>query len=383
MNSQQKNAGLYALKVIKRLCVLLILCIIFFGIVFNIGRISVDDFKRMFVRIGNGLSADSEDLSGEIAVSDDPTMTVNRFKDGVAIATSDRLRVFDSSGLEFYSDKLVMANPVMRTSDKRIMVFDRGGKTLGLYTSFACISQLKSDNEIINASINDRGYIAVASQADGYKSMVTLYNANMKERYKYYSADGYVLGTAVYGAGKQLACSALTVGGNKCRISVFNTNDDAAACEITLNACFVYDLEYIAKERLVAVTDTGWYLTDTKTGNILDSGSYSGASLSCFDIKGSKGVFVFTDNGNKSRLNICDFTAGNSFDLSVEGVVQSIALDDGKAAVYSSDTLYCFDLSGRELYREEKTGKRIVDVSGKYIIFAHSGGISYVKMEEE
>ncbi len=382
MTNQQKNAGLYSLKVIKRLCLLLIVCVIFFGIVFNIGKISADDFKRMFVRIGNGLSADAQETNGEIAVSDDPTMSALKFKDGVAVSTSDRLRVFDRSGIEFFSNKLVMADPIMRVTDKRIMIFDRGGKSIGVYTSFACIGEIKTENEIINASVNDKGYIAVATQADGYKSMVTMYNANMAEKYKYYSADGYILNTAVYGSGKQLACSALLAGGNKCRITAYNTSSEEPLCSVTLNSCFVYKLDYIAKDKLIAVTDTGWYLINTAENAVISSKAYSGASLSCFCADGTKGVFVFSDNGNRSSVSICDFIADTDSEFTVNGAVQSIAVNENKIALCASGKLICCDMTGNELFTAETAARRIVDVMGKYIIISRSGGISYIKIQE-
>ncbi len=368
---------------VKRLSLLLIVCVIFFGIVFNIGKISADDFKRMFVRIGNGLSADAQESNGEIPVSDDPTMSAVKFKDGIAVSTSDRLRVFDRSGIEFYSSKLVMADPIIRTTDKRIMIFDRGGKTLGVYTSFACIGEIKTDHEIINASINEKGYIAAATQSDGYKSMVTLYNANLAEKYKYYSADGYILNTAVYGSGKQIACSALLAGGNKCRITAYNTSSEEPLCSIILNSCFVYDLEYIAKDKVIAVTDTGWYLINTSENAVIDTSAYSGASLSCFGKEGTKGVFVFSDNGNRSTVTVCDFIAGTESQFSVNGAVQSIALDEGEMALYASGKLLCCDMAGTEIFTKEIAARKIVDLMGKYVIIAHSGGISYIEIQEK
>lgn len=380
MTEKQKAKGLYALNIVRRTSLLLILCVIFFGIVFSAGKISADDFKRTFVRIANGFTADSENEVGQIVASYDPTMCVRRFKDGVAVATSDRLRVFDSSGIEFYSDKLTMSEPVIRSGSKRLLVFDRSGSVVEVYTSFANIGEIQTEGEVINASINDKGSIAVASQSNGYKSMVTVYNANLKENYKYYSADDYITQACVYGVSKQMSCASLLIGGDYCKISSFDTSSESALSSINIKASFIYHLEYIAKDKLLAIADTGWFLIDTQAGNIVDSYEYSGGSLQSFDITDNRGIFAFTDNGNRCNILVCEFLNDSENSFFINGQVDSIAANGEKIAILSSGTLYAFDLSGKELYNTESDATRIVDISGGYIIVQNKSGIRYIKM---
>jgi len=380
MTEKQKIKGLYILNIIRKSSLLLIICIIFFGIVFSAGKISADDFRRTFVRIANGFTADGENEAGQIVASYDPTMCIRRFKDGVAIATSDRLRIFDSSGIEFYSNKLTMSEPVVRSGNKRLLVFDRSGSVVEVYTSFANIGEISTEGEVINASINDKGSIAVVSQSNGYKSMVTVYNANLKENYKYYSADNYIIQACVYGLSKQMSCASLLIGGDSCKISSFDTSSEEAVSSVNISAGFVYHLEYVAKDKLLIVADTGWYLEDTSTGTMVDSYEYSGGSLLSFDISDSRGIFAFSDNGNRCNILVCDFSSGSENSFSVNGKVDSLAQNGDKIAILSSDNLLAFDLSGIELYNTESDAERIVDISGSYIIIQNKSGVRYIKM---
>ncbi len=383
MTAEQKAKGIAALKNVKRLSILTLALLIFFGIVFNLGNMSMDNFKRTFVRLTSVFSAEEDIADGEITYTDDAGMRIVRFKDGVAVVTSDKLRVFDSSGLEFFSSKTVMANPCVEATDSRLLVFDRDANSMGVYTSFACLAQIKTEQPIINASMNEQGYIAVATQADGYKSMVTLYNANFKKTYEYYSADGYVLNTAVYGKGRQMACSALVVneGGSFCRVSAFDTSSEEPLSRTEINAGFIFNIEYINKTKLLAIADTGWYLIDIQSGSIVNSREYSTASLLGYSLDGADGAFIFSANGNQSQLKIYDFLADTEVCVDIRGKAESVAAGDGKIAVLAGASMYSYDHFGKEIGSKKINEKSLIDIADNKVIAVHSGGVSYVKLQ--
>lgn len=385
MTKEQKQKGISALKSIKRLSLLCLALLLFFGIILNIGDLNIDNLKRTVVRLGSVFGADEDEIDGEITYTDDAGMRIVRFKDGVAVVTSDKLRVFDSSGLEFFSSKTVMANPCVDATDSRILVFDRDANSMGVYTSFVNLAQIKTEQPIINASMNDQGYIAAATQADGYKSMVTLYNANFDKTYEYYSADGYILNTDVYGNGKQFACSALVVSGGDsfCRVSVFDTSLETPKAVTQINAGFIFDIEYINKSKLLAIADTGWYLIDTESGSIVNSREYSSASLLGYSLDGADGAFIFSSSSNVSQLKIYDFLADTEVSVDIQGKAHSIAANENKIAVISGGNLWCYDHFGKLLSSKTVGEKSIIDISGNKVITAYSGGVSYTKLNGE
>ena len=385
MTREQKQKGLSALKNIKRLSLLCLALLLVFGIILNFDNLGIDNLKRTAVRLGSVFGADEDEIDGEITYTDDAGMRIVRFKDGVAVVTSDKLRVFDSSGIEFFSSKTVMANPCVDVTDSRILVFDRDATALGVYTSFVNLAQLKTEQPIINASMNDQGYIAVATQADGYKSMVTLYNANFDKTYEYYCADGYILNTDVYGSGKQFACSALVVneGSSFCRVSVFDTSLEEPKAVTQIKAGFIFDIEYINKTKLLAIADTGWYLIDTQSGSIVTSREYSSASLLGYSLDGADGAFIFSSSSNVSQLKIYDFLADTEVSVDIEGKAKSIAANENKIAVLSGNSLLCYDHFGKLLSQKQMGENTLIDISGNKVITAHSGGVSYTKLTGE
>lgn len=142
---------------------------------------------------------------GRISYLDDESRQAALFKDGLAIVANDKLRIYDSTGLEFFSTSAVMLNPVLQTTPKQVLVFDRGDGSLQVYNSFDQVFALELEEPIINASLNDSGALIVAHKAEGYKSQLTLYDTGFNERYKWYSAGSYLLDVDVYGNCKQFA----------------------------------------------------------------------------------------------------------------------------------------------------------------------------------
>lgn len=177
---------------------------------------------------------------------------------GLAIVANDKLRIYDSTGLEFFSTSAVMLNPVLQTTPKQVLVFDRGDGSLQVYNSFDQVFALELEEPIINASLNDSGALIVAHKAEGYKSQLTLYDTGFNERYKWYSAGSYLLDVDVYGNCKQFAAAGITLGESQvqCEILLFDANDTAPYKRIPIDAAFVYDIKYMNKDSLRVITDT-------------------------------------------------------------------------------------------------------------------------------
>lgn len=58
-----------------------------------------------------------------------------------------------------------MLNPVLQTTPKQVLVFDRGDGSLQVYNSFDQVFALELEEPIINASLNDSGALIVAHKA--------------------------------------------------------------------------------------------------------------------------------------------------------------------------------------------------------------------------
>ena len=83
--------------------------------------------------------------------------------------------------------------------------YDIGGTTLCVADFKGNKTDITPSGEIISADLSESGYLAVCTEAAGYKGAVTVYDASGKAVYVWYSGTGYLVRAAVSPDGKYLA----------------------------------------------------------------------------------------------------------------------------------------------------------------------------------
>jgi hypothetical protein len=61
------------------------------------------------------------------------------YREGLAVASRERLSIFSAGGRELFSANLNYGNPILASSDKYLLLYDVGGKQFSLYNSFSQI----------------------------------------------------------------------------------------------------------------------------------------------------------------------------------------------------------------------------------------------------
>lgn len=286
-------------------CLVLLVLILLLGFIFNFSRFNGDDIRRTASRIAYGLGGQLDEVEA-ITFTEGESRTVVPFKDGIVAVADDRIKVYDSSGLAFLNEPLVMESPSVSATARRILVFDRGAKTAAVYDSFSQKKKLTFEKAIIDAAISESGAVIIAHKTEGYKSQLTVYDNAYRERYKWYASDTYITATAVYGLPTRFACAGIRLGQDElsCEVVCFDPNKEDPLCRIGLAGSFVYDLRIADANTAVCVTDQGYYVLDMSKGTVRYSGSFGQNSLVCFDISADPMIFAFsgrTEQGYELR----------------------------------------------------------------------------------
>lgn len=253
------------------------------------------------------------------------------FKDGLAVLTTNRLVCYDSIGKEMISSERVFKNPCLQASPKNVLAYDRGGETLVLLNERAVLLDIKTERPIITASLNRQGFIALVTQAEAYKALVTILDSAGTAVFKYYSPD-YILDAALSPDSEMLvvSCAGIEDGWTKSRVKVFNrfnvepepvtviTPQDEE--DLILNVFF----QKGGKIFTVGKKNISFYGLD---GVLLNSTDNSGRVLLDFSVMNS-GIAVRTGrtyNGIESKLELFDFDGKlvDSTELNEEIICQS------------------------------------------------------------
>ncbi len=304
LNMPQDNR----IKVIRYMrigCLVLLVLIVLLGVVFNFSHLNGDDIRRTASRIAYGLGGKLDEVDA-ITFTEGESRTVVPFKDGIVAVADDRIKVYDSSGLAFLNEPLVMESPSVSATARRILVFDRGAKTAAVYDSFSQKKKLNFEMAIIDASLSESGALIVAHKTEGYKSQLTVYDNAYRERYKWYASDTYITATAVYGLPTRFACAGIRLGQEDlgCEVVCFDPKKEEPLCRVAVAGSFVYDLRIADANTAVCVTDQGYFVLDMDKGTIRYSSMFGQNSLVCFDISEEPMIFAFsgrTDQGYELR----------------------------------------------------------------------------------
>lgn len=195
--SDDSNKTLKTLYLAKRLVFVTIIIYIVGFFVVNSSYLSSDNISRFTYTLKKTLTESYADgTQKNISLMYDDQSVEIVFKDGFAVLSTGTLSVYSSDSVKFSSHSIGFSHPVLISSDRYLLCFDRGGKKLSVYDSFDLIVEKTFDNNILNVSMGSNGYFSVITEAEGYKGFVTVFDENFKEVMRWYSADYYLLYSA-------------------------------------------------------------------------------------------------------------------------------------------------------------------------------------------
>ena len=178
----------------------------------------------------------TEAVGGEKTVYRYDTDNTNRFArvgtGSLVILSDTSLRLLGPDGSEGWSANVKMNAPGLGQGGGLAVAYDIGGTTLCVADFKGSKTDIEPAGEIISADLSDSGYLAVCSDAAGYKGAVTVYDTSGKAVYVWYSGTGYLVRAAVSPDGKYLAVLCLQDSGSVVHTFALTSADErgSAAC---------------------------------------------------------------------------------------------------------------------------------------------------------
>jgi len=229
--------------------------VIFFAV--NIQNLSFDNIRRFYVSVRNTFFTSQPLSSDKIIFPSDSKIKTDIYKDGLVVLTQKTLTVYDNNGRKYSAHSVSLRNPVLKTSEKYIICFDRGNKMFYVMDSFNILLELKTEENIINATIDERGYISVITEKFGYKAMISVYDSNFNNIFNWYSKD-YLL-NSFFTSKNTLSAIAITPDKDTFDTIIYNINFTNGTYEIAETFKNNFILSAAAKEdhSIEMLTDSG------------------------------------------------------------------------------------------------------------------------------
>lgn len=152
-----------------------------------------------------------EDIEIMYEVKNKPSFQV--YKDLIIKGTTFSITALNKKGEEQWSIPILLSKPLMQSSQAGIFVADIGGRAIYLIEGNNIKWKTSVDGDIINAHINDKGFVSVVHKAEGYKGAIIIFDPEGREIFKRFIADTFILSCQVFPTSQQIAINSLDITG--------------------------------------------------------------------------------------------------------------------------------------------------------------------------
>ena len=129
---------------------------------------------------------------------------------GLAVANTAGLELLDGSGTPVTSMVLQMENPTAAGCSDFAVFYDLGGRRLAVARFDGTVEELPIEGDILSATVSSGGYIAVTTEATGFRALVTVYDPQLETVYRWYSSSAWVMSANVSPDGRKMAVLSYT-----------------------------------------------------------------------------------------------------------------------------------------------------------------------------
>ena len=301
-----------------------------------------DSLRTSFAKIGSG-DGYPYSLSG-MSVSD---ITITNTD--LVLLNDNSIRVIDSTAKEISNIQHSFDHPVMQSSSGRILVYDIGAKNFRIQSKTRVLFEKQTDHMILTASIGRDGSVAVATRADGAESMLTVYDKNHKETFKWACAKEHIVSCDVSDNGRMFVVAVLGInnGSVYSKVYIFEKNKTEAQASFDYEDCALTSVQFLSNETVMVLgnniceiikgdevkekvdvsvnTPSRLYISDNNTA-VLVLSKYSSTTQKIIKVYSKSGTECFTSE--------------------VDGIVKSVSTDGKYVAVLTDSQVCIYNMKG-------------------------------------
>lgn len=368
---------------LKRLLVLAAAALLVVGIfLLNDLMIRMEVFNRLGDSIASlGGAGFPTALPGGTILDTEP------MKDDLAVLNETNLYIFSKKGKEIQNIQHAYNNPQMRTSQDKVLIYDGGGKNLKVYSRSKELFSKSFNHTISYADISDSGYMAVNTGARQSLCMVTVFDMDYQEIFRWNSSEKMVVHVALPPKGDMIAVSSVSAQGGRLRstIHLFKLNMTTEAARFDFEGELVLSLDFENEHTIRVLTDQKVRQLTTE-GKIKENTYDLGGRKLCSFREGGGGTALLLENYQSSQereIVLLDGNLNQTGKITGDQTIKGMALA-GQNCYVIMDTILCvYDLAGQEQARGPISDIQSVHGAGKKLyyftkdeIFLYSSNVS-------
>ncbi len=305
--------------------------------------------------------------------------------------TRDSLIYIDANGNEQWSFPVSLNNPVLKTSGSYLLVADYGAKMILVFSDKNMEWEKEIDNNIINAEISPKGYVAVVHGDERSRGAVTVYNRQGMKCFTVGRAKNFVLSSKISDSGKNVFINSVETSGISTNsiLEFADISGKMLDVKLTKDNTIFPSLWFMDNDNLLAVGDSMFMMLDkgftekwqqAVNGKIFSScvadGKYAVVAANPEDKtgifeSGSSGIWVYDSSGKKfSEYNI-------------KGEVKNLASYEDIIAINTGNKLRFIDIDARLLaeYTSKDSINEVFFISRRVVLVVCKNKFSVLQMK--
>ena len=276
------------------------------------------------------------------------------FGDNVISCSKNGIIAYNKNGKVKWKHEISVTAPKLKVNEKKLIVTDIPNK-IGYV--FDVNGNLKNtvnfDNECVNATTNNNGWVTAILRNKGYKSQVAVYNSEGKLQYSWNSANNNVISAELSDDNKTLAVAQIdSISSAEANgvISLFDITTDAKPyCGKNTGENIVTYIRW-SGNTLLCVGSTDTFCID-KSGKDIYSYKYPG-DMVLFNAK-SNDLFAFAINETSTsatKKTLIYFVNNKGAELGsveIDGDIKNITITGSNIAALGQNKLYFIKSDGK------------------------------------
>ncbi len=265
----------------------------------------------------------------------------------LVMVTDSTLYLYDGGGNTVLNSPHSYSKPTISCSDKRVLLYDRGGNNFRVNNTGGTLYEREMTNEIICGTINNSGYAAVATTEERYAGSVTVYSSQNKQVFKWYSSDGQITGLSLRDNG-ELAVSCITAKDGAVLSIVYLMNigggEEQQVASVSFPDMMVLSAKYKSNGSLAVIGDTKTVMV-SGSGEVVSEYSYEKNIGNFSDSSGDYTALLLSSSANSEECEVVflDNGAGVTGTATIDEEVKWIEASGGSVYILGENEILQYD----------------------------------------
>lgn len=173
------------------------------------------------------------------------------------LLSDTNLYSYNASGRQMLNEQHGFINQALVTGEDRMLMYDRGGSKLSLYSKSALLDTITTDYKIYTADLSLNGNYAVATTSREYVAHVKVYNKSGQDIFNWYSYQKPVVSVSLCDTKDEMmvGCVDVSDGSYLSSISKFQFSINQELNKVEFPDELLLFVDYRSSNRIFALTD--------------------------------------------------------------------------------------------------------------------------------